>query len=114
VKRKHATIGNDNVGLGPTIVLLHLAKGDPWVVGVLANNVWSLGNSNGSPAYNNARSSRSSITTSRVAMASISRAPWSRKDSMAKNFSELRARMSPESRPRAETKVKEMLAEMPP
>ncbi|SPJ18218.1 conserved hypothetical protein [Burkholderiales bacterium] len=54
MKRKHATIGNDNVGLGPTIVLLHLAKGDPWVVGVLANNVWSLGNSNGSPAYNNA------------------------------------------------------------
>jgi len=33
---------------------------------------------------------------------------------MAKNFSELRARMSPESRPRAETNVKEMLAEMPP
>jgi len=32
---------------------------------------------------------------------------------MAKKFSELRARMSPESRARAESKAKEMLAEMP-
>jgi ribosome-binding protein aMBF1 (putative translation factor) len=32
---------------------------------------------------------------------------------MAKKFSELRARMSPESRARAEGKAKEMLAEMP-
>jgi len=32
---------------------------------------------------------------------------------MARKFSELRARMSPESRARAETKAKEMIAEMP-
>jgi ribosome-binding protein aMBF1 (putative translation factor) len=32
---------------------------------------------------------------------------------MAKKFTELRAKMSPESRVRAETKAKEMLAEMP-
>jgi hypothetical protein len=33
--------------------VLHLAKGDPWVYGVLVNNVWSLGSSSGAPAYNN-------------------------------------------------------------
>ena len=32
---------------------------------------------------------------------------------MAKKFSDLRARMSPESRARAESKATEMLAEMP-
>ncbi len=31
---------------------LHLKKGDPWVSGVLVNNVWSLGNSD-QPSYNN-------------------------------------------------------------
>jgi hypothetical protein len=45
-------LGNDHAGLGPTIVLLHLERGSPWVYGVLLNNVWSVGNSS-SPAYNN-------------------------------------------------------------
>ena len=50
-------LGNDNGGLGPTFVVLHLEKGSPWVYGVLANNVWSLGSS-GNPSakmakYNN-------------------------------------------------------------
>ncbi|MFZ1640051.1 MAG: transporter, partial [Candidatus Contendobacter sp.] len=35
-------LGNDNWGLGPSFVLLHLDKGNPWVYGVLVNNVWSL------------------------------------------------------------------------
>ena len=45
-------LGNDNWGLGPTFVVLHLEKGSPWVYGVLVNNVWSLG-SDGDPSYNN-------------------------------------------------------------
>jgi hypothetical protein len=46
--------GNDNWGLGPTFVVLHLEKGNPWVYGALANNLWSLSNSekNGG-SYNN-------------------------------------------------------------
>jgi hypothetical protein len=44
-------LGNDNWGLGPTFVVLHLAKGSPWVYGVLVNNVWSVGG--GDPSYNN-------------------------------------------------------------
>ena len=46
-------LGNDNWGLGPSFVVLHLDKGSPWVYGVLVNNVWSLGTSNSSPSYNN-------------------------------------------------------------
>ncbi len=46
-------LGNDNWGLGPTFVVLHLEKGSPWVYGVLVNNVWSLGPSNDAPSYNN-------------------------------------------------------------
>lgn len=46
-------LGNDNWGLGPTAVVLHLDKGDPWVYGMLANNVWSLGTSSSAPKYNN-------------------------------------------------------------
>jgi hypothetical protein len=38
-------LGNNNVGLGPTAVLLHLERGSPWVYGVLINNVWSVGSS---------------------------------------------------------------------
>jgi hypothetical protein len=45
-------LGNDRWGLGPTAVALHLSPGDPWVYGVLANNVWSVG-SGDDPAYNN-------------------------------------------------------------
>jgi len=36
-------LGNPRWGLGPTAVLLHLAHGDPWVYGVLVNQVWSVG-----------------------------------------------------------------------
>jgi hypothetical protein len=38
-------LGNDNAGLGPTVVVLHLERGSPWVYGALVNNVWSLGSS---------------------------------------------------------------------
>ena len=46
-------LGNNNAGLGPTFVMLHLTHGDPWVYGALVNNVWSLGTSSGAPSYNN-------------------------------------------------------------
>src|SRR5208282_3701035 len=46
-------LGNNNAGLGPTFVLLHLEHGSPWVYGALANNVWSAGTSSSSPSYNN-------------------------------------------------------------
>jgi hypothetical protein len=36
-------LGNNNGGLGPTFVVLHLEKGSPWVYGVLVNNIWSVG-----------------------------------------------------------------------
>ena len=47
------SLGNNNAGLGPTVVLLHLEHGSPWVYGVLANNVWSVGNT-GNPFSANA------------------------------------------------------------
>lgn len=47
-----SALGSNNWGLGPTAVALHVKKGDPWVYGVLINNVWSLGTSN-APSYNN-------------------------------------------------------------
>ncbi|HYQ70589.1 MAG TPA: neuromedin U [Gammaproteobacteria bacterium] len=47
-----AELGNNNWGLGPTAVILHLDKGNPWVYGVLVNNVWSVGNSDDGD-YNN-------------------------------------------------------------
>jgi hypothetical protein len=43
-------LGNDNWGLGPSFVVLHLEKGDPWVYGALVNNVWAV-SSSGSPHY---------------------------------------------------------------
>jgi hypothetical protein len=46
-------LGNDNWGLGPSFVVLHLDKGSPWVFGVLLNNVWSLSSSSDAPSYNN-------------------------------------------------------------
>jgi hypothetical protein len=49
----NAKLGNDNWGLGPSFVVLHLEKGSPWVYGVLVNNIWSLGSKEGSPSYNN-------------------------------------------------------------
>ncbi len=46
-------LGNGNWGLGPSFVVLHLDKGDPWVYGVLVNNVWSLSSSQQGGSYNN-------------------------------------------------------------
>jgi hypothetical protein len=46
-------LGNKNWGLGPTAVVLKLEKGNPWVYGVLVNNVWSLTSSGRGGAYNN-------------------------------------------------------------
>jgi hypothetical protein len=46
--------GNDNWGLGPTVVALHLEKGNPWVYGALVNNIWSLSSSESrGGSYNN-------------------------------------------------------------
>ena len=46
-------LGNKNWGLGPSAVVLHLKHGDPWVYGVLVNNIWSVtSNKTGGP-YNN-------------------------------------------------------------
>ena len=49
----NAVFGNNNWGLGPTFVVLHLEAGSPWVYGVLVNNVWSISGSRFSRAYNN-------------------------------------------------------------
>jgi hypothetical protein len=49
----NTVLGNNNWGLGPTFVVLHLSAGSPWVYGVLVNNVWSVTNSRFSRAYNN-------------------------------------------------------------
>jgi len=51
--QSNAKLGNDNWGLGPTFVVLHLAKGDPWVYGVLINNVWSTTSNKQGGAYSN-------------------------------------------------------------
>jgi hypothetical protein len=46
-------LGNNNWGLGPTAVVLRLQKDNPWVYGMLINNVWSLDTSSSAPSYNN-------------------------------------------------------------
>ena len=46
-------LGNDRWGAGPSAVILRLEKGNPWVYGFLANNVWSVGSSSSDPSYNN-------------------------------------------------------------
>lgn len=46
-------LGNKNWGLGPSFVVLHLDHGDPWVYGVLVNNIWSLSSSKQGGSYNN-------------------------------------------------------------
>jgi len=46
-------LGNRNWGLGPTAVVLRLKSGDPWVYGVLVNNLWSLSDSRSGGSYNN-------------------------------------------------------------
>jgi hypothetical protein len=54
----NSSLGNNNAGIGPTAVILHLEHGSPWVYGVLVNNVWSV-NGTASPiasssaSYNN-------------------------------------------------------------
>lgn len=45
-------LGNDNWGLGPTAVLLHIERGSPWVYGALVNNVWSVTDTSDSPSIN--------------------------------------------------------------
>ncbi len=48
-----AELGNKNWGMGPSVVVLHLDHGSPWVYGALVNNVWSLTSSQQGGAYNN-------------------------------------------------------------
>ena len=48
-----AQLGNKNWGLGPSVVVLHLEHGDPWVYGALVNNVWSLTSDKRGGSYNN-------------------------------------------------------------
>jgi hypothetical protein len=48
-----AELGNKNWGLGPSVVVLHLEHGDPWVYGALVNNIWSLSGNKQGGAYNN-------------------------------------------------------------
>jgi len=47
-----SALGSYRWGVGPSFVLLHLDKGDPWVYGFLVNNVWAVGTGGGG-AYNN-------------------------------------------------------------
>jgi hypothetical protein len=49
----NAELGNKNWGLGPSVVLLHLAHGNPWVYGALVNNVWSLSSNERGGSFNN-------------------------------------------------------------
>lgn len=46
-------LGNKNWGIGPSAVILHLEHGDPWVYGVLANNIWSVSSDKRGGSYNN-------------------------------------------------------------
>jgi len=46
-------LGNKNWGLGPSLVVLHLEKGSPWVTGVLVNNIWSLTSNKQGGSYSN-------------------------------------------------------------
>jgi hypothetical protein len=49
----NSELGNKNWGLGPSAVVLHLEKGDPWVYGMLVNNIWSLSSNQQGGSYNN-------------------------------------------------------------
>lgn len=46
-------LGNDNWGLGPSFVAIHIEKGDPWVYGVVVNNLWSVTGEKAGGSYNN-------------------------------------------------------------
>ena len=48
-----AELGNKNWGLGPSFVVLRIEHGNPWVYGVLVNNIWSLTSNKQGGAYNN-------------------------------------------------------------
>ena len=48
----NAVLGSNQWGLGPTFVILKLEKGNPWVYGVLVNDIWSVGYGSGG-SYNN-------------------------------------------------------------
>jgi len=47
-----SALGSYRWGLGPTFVVLKLQPGNPWVYGVLVNNVWSVSSGPGT-SYNN-------------------------------------------------------------
>jgi hypothetical protein len=49
----NTVLGNERWGLGPTAVVLKVEKGNPWVYGVLVNNLWSVSGSGSSPNYSN-------------------------------------------------------------
>jgi hypothetical protein len=49
----NAQLGNKNWGAGPSAVVLRLEHGNPWVFGVLVNNIWSLSSSQRGGSYNN-------------------------------------------------------------
>ena len=49
----NSELGNKNWGLGPSFVVLHLEHGDPWVYGVLVNNIWSVTSNKEGGAFNN-------------------------------------------------------------
>jgi hypothetical protein len=49
----NAELGNNNWGLGPSAVMLHLEHGSPWVYGALVNNVWSVSSNERGGGYNN-------------------------------------------------------------
>ena len=48
-----AELGNKNWGMGASFVVLHLDHGDPWVYGVLVNNIWSLTSDKQGGSYSN-------------------------------------------------------------
>ena len=43
-------LGSDLWGLGPSVVVLTMSN--PWVLGAVVNNIWSLGSDSGDPSYN--------------------------------------------------------------
>ena len=47
-------IGNDNWGLGPAFVVIHVEKESPWVYGIILNNIWSVTSDKPGGSYNNA------------------------------------------------------------
>jgi len=49
----NAELGNKNWGMGLEGIVMHLDKGDPWVYGVLANNIWSLTSNKQGGSYSN-------------------------------------------------------------